>query len=499
MDSKYDIVIIGSGLGGLMTANFLAKKGHKVAILEKNAFAGGGLQSFKKHGVTFDTGIHYIGGLEKGQNLYKLFNYLNIFSDLKIRELDVNGFDHFFLGEKKFVFPKGYSNFQKTLGSYFPGEQEAIATYLQKLKDISNSFSLYNLNPIEFNLQNFYDKLLLGRAWDFIQSITKNTTLQNLLAAQNILYAGKHESTFLFVHALISNHYIEGAWRFVDGSNQVADALVNRLHEMGGEIFYNAKASKFVFSNDKIKSVVTENNQEIFGENFISAIHPYQTMEMIEPDKIRKSYRNRLQSLENTSSAFILYLVMKDGTIPYMNYNSYYYSDGNVWTLSAYDEKEFPQSIAIYPVTDSIDEKYTRGLSVMAYMNYNEVRKWENTEIEKRGEEYAAFKEFKAQRMIKKLEQIFPGIRKNIKAYISATPLTLRDYTGTHEGSLYGIERDYRQPNNSMLFPKTKVSNLYLTGQNLSLHGMLGVSMGALLTCSEFMDLNELLKEINHA
>ena len=101
--------------------------------------------------------------------------------------------------------------------------------------------------------------------------------------------------------------------------------------------------------------------------------------------------------------------------------------------------------------------------------------------------------------MIDELEKIYPGIRRNIKSYATATPLTFRDYTGTYRGAIYGIERDYQNPNKSLLFSKTKVPNLYLTGQNLSMHGMLGVSMGALLTCSEFVDINELLREINHA
>ncbi len=499
MKKKFDIVIIGSGLGGLITGNILSRKGFKVAILEKNAYPGGCMQSFVKDGVTFDTGIHYVGGLRKGQTLNKLFSYLNILSDLNIRELDAEGFDRFLIGDKEFVYPSGYSNFQKKMESYFPREKKAIATYIQKIRSIADSVSLYNLKPTHFNSQNFYDKFTLGNAWDFIQSITQDTTLQNLLAAQNPLYAGKPESTFLFVHALITNHYIEGVWRFVDGSNQLAKALVKNFHKSGGEIFYKMEAAKFVFSNDTIQSVVAGEDQEFIGDRFISAIHPYQTMEMIEPGSIRKSYRKRLQNLRNTTSMFSLYIVLKEGTFPHMNYNYYTYPNGNVWGLSYYDEKKFPQNLNIFPLADSIDKKYTRGISVLAFMDYNEVSKWENTKVEKRGEEYEAFKELKSQKILTELETIYPGIRKKITSYTSSTPLTLKDYTGTHRGAVYGIERDYRNPNNSLLFPKTKVSNLYLTGQNLSLHGMMGVSMGALLTCSEFMDLNELIEEINHA
>jgi all-trans-retinol 13,14-reductase len=131
-------------------------------------------------------------------------------------------------------------------------------------------------------------------------------------------------------------------------------------------------------------------------------------------------------------------------------------------------------------------------------MDYNELSKWEDTKVGRRGDDYKTFKEEKAQKMITRLDEIFPGFRKKIKSYNTATPLTLRDYTGTYRGSLYGIERNSQDPNKALLFSKTKVPNLFLTGQNLSMHGMLGVSMGALLTCAHFCDLNELLLEINH-
>jgi all-trans-retinol 13,14-reductase len=498
MNSKYDIVIIGSGFGGLLTGNILSKKGFKVAIIEKNDHHGGCLQSFKVGDVIFDTGIHYVGGLKKGQTINRILGYLGILHDLNLREMDADGFDHFLIGNKEYVYPSGYSSFQSKLESYFPEESQGIQKYIGKIQSIANSISLYNLRPTQFSLENFYAKYGYGNLWEFIQSITKNTELQQLLAAQNPLYAGTPESTFLFVHALITNHYLEGPYRFVDGSKQLADALVNKFKSYGGEIFYNERASKFKFSGDSIACLQTANGQEYSGSKYISSIHPYFLMEMIDPDKIRKSYRNRLQNLKNTSSMFNLYLELKDGTVPYLNYNYYYYPSGDVWALSYYDREKFPQTLNIFPIADSVDEKYTRGLSVLAFMDYEDVSRWEDSKLNQRGEEYEAFKEEKSNKVIDMLEIIYPGIRKNIKSYVTATPLTFRDYTGTYRGAIYGIDRDYRYPNTSLIFPKTKLPNLYITGQNLSLHGMLGVSMGALLTCAEFIHINELIEEFNN-
>ncbi len=85
------------------------------------------------------------------------------------------------------------------------------------------------------------------------------------------------------------------------------------------------------------------------------------------------------------------------------------------------------------------------------------------------------------------------------KSYYTSSPLTLRDYIGTVEGSMYGYAKDYKNPIKSFVSAKTKVPNLFLTGQNLNLHGVLGVTISAFVTCSEFMDREKLMKEITIA
>jgi all-trans-retinol 13,14-reductase len=499
VSNYFDILIIGSGLGGLITANILSRKGYKVAVLEKNDHPGGCLQSFEKDGVIFDTGIHYVGGLEKNQALNKVFSYLGILPELSVRKMDEEGFDRFQIGNNAYAYSMGYENFEKKLFSYFPAEKKAIRNYVNKIREIANSISLYNLRPVNMDPKLFYEKFNFGNTWDYIRSITPVRELQQLLAALNSLYAGTPESSFLYVHALILNHYIESAWRFVDGSKQVADQLVMKLKENGGELYLDEKAVRFKGQKGKIELVITASGQEYYSNNYISAIHPYETMEMLEDGIVRKAYRNRLQNIANTISTFSLYLVFHDKKVPYLNSNFYYYPSGNVWGLSDYSKQVFPQNLGFYPIADSADEQYTRGASVLSFMDYDEVAPWEGSTIEKRGQSYEDFKQEKAEKMIELLEGAMPGIKHHIKSYTAATPLTLRDYTGTHRGSTYGIFRDFRSPNESLLFPHTKVKNLFLSGQNLSLHGMLGTTMGALLTCSEFYNLNDLLKEINNA
>ncbi|WP_290707020.1 FAD-dependent oxidoreductase, partial [Flavihumibacter sp. CACIAM 22H1] len=114
---EYDIVIIGGGLGGLLCAAILGKEGHKVAVLEKNRQFGGSLQTFSRNKKLFDSGVHYIGGLAKGQTLYQVFNYLGLMQQLNLERLDENGFDRIVFLEdgKEYPLAQGYENFSDQL------------------------------------------------------------------------------------------------------------------------------------------------------------------------------------------------------------------------------------------------------------------------------------------------------------------------------------------------------------------------------------------------
>ena len=497
MNKTPHVLIIGSGLGGLICGYILSKEGFRVTILEKHHKCGGNLQTFKRQGVEFDTGMHYIGSLDKGQVLHKFFNYYGFLGKVKCRRLDENGFDRIFIKDKEYPYAMGYDNFVEKAAQFFPGEHKTIQTYADKIRQLTKSIELYNLKEVETSQLLNVDSLN-ENAFDYIKSLTGNPRLQNYLSALNSLYAGERNKTFMYVHALINNHYIESAYRFVGGSEQVADAFVESIKSNGGEVLNNQEVTKFIFDDYKsIKAVETKQGEVFHADCFISNMHPYNTMQLVPDEMVRKIYKKRLQRLPNTISSFAVYVALKDKSMEYLNSNYYYYKNENVWGAEIYNKNDWPQGFGLYPLADSLDEKYTRGFSVMTYMDYDELKPWENTTVENRGESYKAFKEEKAQKLLDLVEMRFPGIRSKIKAYYTSTPLTLRDYTGTHRGSMYGIMRDCNNPNESYIFPRTKVPNLYLTGQNLNLHGMLGVSIGALLTCGEFVGLNYLIRKIN--
>jgi all-trans-retinol 13,14-reductase len=225
---KYDFLIVGGGIGGLICGCLLSKEGYKVCILEKHSTLGGGLHVFKKHNTVFETGIHYVSGFSHDQVLSKLFSYLNVLENLKLKELDADAFDIMHIGEdnQKYELGSGEDNFINGLSRHFPDQRENLKRYISSIKRLSKKFYLFNLEPRETDMFSMDDELLqpVGK---YISQFFTNKKLENILAWNNSLYAGIYNKTPAYVHILITKFFLEGATRFVDGSQQLADNMGN--------------------------------------------------------------------------------------------------------------------------------------------------------------------------------------------------------------------------------------------------------------------------------
>lgn len=497
MNKKYDILIAGSGLGGLVCGYILSKNGYKVVILEKNSQIGGCLQTFTRNRVKFDTGMHYIGSMEENQILYRFFKYLNLL-DIKLSRLDTDGYDVIAIGKDQYKYASGFDNFIKTLSEYFPSNENDIKNYIQKIKEIADASPLYKLQEINTNvfIEADYIKTSVN---EFIDSITENKRLKAVLAGNLPLYAGVKDKTPTYIHALINNFYIQSAWRIIGGSDKIAESLANSIKTFGGEILTNSEVVEFLCNDTKTTGVQLSNGNIIEADYFISNIHPQETLNRINSKIIRKIYRERIASLENTISNFTVFIKFKKDKLPYLNYNFYYYDHEEVWDFNNYDKTLWPQSYLYMHQISEENSKFAESAELIGYMNYEEVKKWENTTIGKRGKDYENFKKEKAEKLLNKLEETFPGTKDSIETYYTSSPLTYKDYIATKDGSMYGIIRDKNFPNKAYVSQRTKIPNFLMTGQNINSHGILGVTIGAMITCAEFLGMNKIIRDIDNA
>lgn len=497
---EYDFVIIGSGLSGLLSGAILSKNGYNVCVVEKNKAAGGNLQNFKRDGIDLETGMHYFGSGGKGQFIYQIFKYLDIYNELKIKRLDLDHFDIINYNEREYPYAQGFDNFTEKLSATFPDERTSIVNFINKIREVGGTSDFFNLRIKDSGDNSFRLNPLYGKnAYRFITSVTGNNILQNVLSGLSGILGGPKENINLYIYGMIYYSFIQSTWRFVGGSGQLANALVKKIEKYGGSVQTGMRVKEFVLGeNRNIKYIKTDQNVEIRGKRFISSTHPTETFKMLPTNVLGKSYAGRINQIENSFGMFKLYVILKKNRFKYLNYNYHCALTENMWSSPTLSNV-WPDKFWLSTPAHTLNDSYATNMVLLSPVGKEMFRKWLNTGVEKRGKEYDELKTKMAENLLSSVEKYFPGYKASIEKYYTSTPLTFRDYTGTAEGSAFGLIKDSENSLMATVMPKTKIKNLYLTGQNVNAHGMVGVSAGVLVTLSFITDINRIIKKIANA
>jgi all-trans-retinol 13,14-reductase len=478
---RYDVVIIGSGFGGLVCAHLLAKAGKRVLVLERQLQAGGCIQSYQRREEAFDTGLHYVGGLGEGQKLNRIFSHLGLMR-LPWHRLDPEGFDQITIGGETFAFAEGYDQFASKLAARFPKERGALQQYVETLQ---------RAEAVAFGSSDAYQLFGTG-AYDYLTRTFSDPLLINVLSGSALKMELRQASLPLFTFAHGNSSFIQSSWRLHGDGNLIVKSLVDDIHSFGGEVICGAEVDELTEKDGRIVAAHCTNGETYEGDVFISDIYPSLTFAMVkESALLRNLFRRRMSSMENTFGMFTASLTLKPGTLPYFNHNKFVYRQPNVWTF--YEEAG---SVGGVMISCRVPEEgtYATQIDLLTPMPWHVCEPWTDTRVGRRGADYLALKARYADECISLAETVIPGLREMVSQTFTSTPLTYRDYTLTPNGSAYGVRRDCRNLVITMLSPRTPIPNLLLTGQNLMLHGLEGVSMTALLTCQEILGTDYIKK-----
>lgn len=480
---KYDAIIIGGGLGGLQCAYVLAKeKKWRVCVLEQNALLGGCLQTFKRGGHLFDTGFHYVGGLAEGEPLNQLFSYFNLLH-LPWKRMDSDCFDEIIVKGKSYAFANGHEQFVERLSKEFPHQRENLIRYSEKLQEIGRTiFDKLNDKGGDF----FESPYFTQTAKDFLEETISDEQLRMVLAGAS-LKMQLDDQLPLYIFAQINNSFINSAWRIEGGGMQIATSLANDIRKMGGDVFTRQKVTALVETDGRVTQAIVNNGEKCYeADVFISNAHPMRTNEWLESSKgIRKIYRKRIAGIPNSFGIFTVNLLLKENAIRYQNRNQYIYETEDIWHLA--EERNDGKSLLVSYLPPK-EGQYTRNIDLLAPMRWSEVEQWVGTHIMQRGEAYEELKRAKAEACIRLAAKHIPGLEESIEKIFTSTPLTYYDYTGTQCGAAFGTQKDCSRLMQTVLPVTTPIHNLYQTGQNINLHGILGVSITALLTCKKIIN-----------
>ncbi len=433
---KYDVVVIGSGFGGLACAQLLSKAGYHVLVLEAHWQPGGCLQSYQRKGHSFDTGLHYVGGLGEGETLHDVFGLLGLLR-LPWHRMDVDGTDHITMNGQTYCLAQGFDHFVDVLATDFPHQRQALRTYVDMLQGPDPDFSV---NAWQWLNETFSDKLLI----DILSGSCLKTEL-------------RRESLPLLAFAHSQKSYIQSSWRLKGDSAMIVRSLVDDIKHMGGDVICRAEVKELIEQEGRVVAALCDNGERYEGHLFISDIHPAQTFALVKESKVlKKIFRTRMRMLENTYGMYTYSLVLKPQTLPYFNHNKFVYEGGSVW-----------------------DENTAKVML--------------SCRVPEDGSEYATLLDLLTPCDISPMtlaEMVIPGLCDMVCEQYISTPHTWQRFTHTPDGSAYGIRKDCRQPLLTMLSPRTPLSNLLLTGQNVMLHGLEGVAMTAKQTYDIIKNIN---------
>ena len=483
MNSALNIVIIGSGLGGLTCGVVLAKNGYNVTVLEQQAQVGGCLQCFERRGARFETGMHFIGSAAEGQTLCRMLRYLEVLPDITLSRLDPQAYEVVSLEGSRFAFASGREPFIDQMSQYFPHQRDNLVRYYDLVRKVADGSSLHSLKQVETDAV-VNTEYMLRSVNEVIDEVITDPLLAKVLVGNLPLYAAERDKTPFATHAFIMNFYNQSAFRIVGGSDGVAKSLVKTIGRYGGRVLTRQKVTRIVCDDTHAIGVETEGGF-MPADIVISDAHPMRTLEMLDTRLIRPAFRARISAMSQTVGGFAVYLHFKEDSLPYMNHNFYGYHYGTPWDCEQYDEESWPKGYLYMHLCHEANPRFAKTAVILSYMQMDDVRQWIGTHVGHRGEDYEVFKRRKAERLLDAVERDFPHLRDHIAYYYTSTPLTYLDYTGTEGGSMYGVARDVTKGAACRVPHRTKVPNVLQTGQNINSHGILGVIVGTVVTCSE--------------
>jgi all-trans-retinol 13,14-reductase len=503
----WDVIVIGSGIGGLAAAAALGKHGKRVLLLEQHNVAGGQTQTFVRQGWTFATGVHYIGGVGPqagGEGQFgRLLAWL---TDGALQfAACANPYDIVRLPGFEFGIPHPESAYRAALLQRFPAEQAVIDGWFQASREARTAaFTLMAMHSLPAWIAAGL-RLLRGKqaqAWAhhtlaFEMTRISNPQLRAVLGARWGDYGAAPATAPFVEHALVTGSYDAGAYYPVGGPARFAQTLLPAVLAAGGECRLGADARRILIDNGHVAGVEVMQNGQTRTE-----IAPYVISDMGAANTVAclqegessgevSAWREEIRALAPGLGFVALYIGL-EGDIAAAGASSanlwiYEQEDvGRVWQQPA--DEDAPGLFVSFPSLKDPSHHGPPTAEVLALVDPAVFAPWLSG-IHDAGEgvesdNYAAFKDWVAARLLAQFERHFPALAPMVRFHEAATPRTQQHFTRSLGGSMYGLELTGDRMGNASLNLRTPVPGLLLAGQDVAGPGVPAAFMAGLMAAA---------------
>jgi all-trans-retinol 13,14-reductase len=484
MESKrpYDALIIGSGIGGLSAGIILSLLNLRVAVIEKNPLPGGLMRGYRREGMDCPVGVHYFGSFGEGEPLRRICDFLGVTERMAVERMGCGGpIDRYLFDDFTFDLPEGVDAFAASLEQAFPDERRPIAQIADSLRttaDAQNSFAFLSPAP------PLLDGKLYAPLDVYLAGMNCSQGLRNVLSVA-ARWMGMSESECpVFYHHFVLASYLASSWRLRETGSNLAEAFVSRLEELGGTLICGDAVTAIFASDAAIRGVRLASGRVLDGSRIVAAIHPKNVIEMLPEGAVKPRHARMVGQLSETEGLFALSAAVDAATHPALPYN--------LFRLRA-DREGTVKDGAFYQLRDGRAGKNL--LVIITKSPYPEWSRWEDTTSGSRGAAYAEAKAGRAGRLLREAEGIF-GPLAGAKVLDAYTPLSLRDWAGSPDGSPYGIMRSLRQLPVAAALSRLAPAGLYFAGQNALSPGVLGTLLGSLQVARQVLGPERFASEV---
>lgn len=445
MNNKYDAIVVGAGIGGLICGCYLAKNGLKTLIAEQHFQPGGCCTSFKRNGFIFDAGGHYFGGLRPGGSMRSILDYL----ELPVEEMFIcaDPID-------KLVFPdftidicQDKHAFAAQLRKFFPEESTGIDGFFEEIQGFNYTKSFqYRGKSFQTILDQYFRQQEIKAVFDIL-----------------ILYIGLTSATVSAISAILlfKEFILDGGYYPRGGMQAFPDHLVKTFLSYGGTMALSQRVEKIKITDGRCKGVVLSGGRELECRYVVSNGDAFQTYhQLIGTENVSKDTLESLSDMELAVSHFVTYIGLESKL-------SLQGEDRcNTWYVPGYDVGRIYDGMLKNPVKNdgfihiafpsfhdsSLAPKQcdTAFLTVLAPFRDKDF--WDSS------------RERLSDILIRRIDEKIPGFAAAVKYKGNFTPHTIERYTLNRQGANYGWAMSPQQSGLYRLAPRTGIKGIYMAG-----------------------------------
>ena len=454
MNTDFDAVIIGSGIGGLTCGAFLTQSGMRVLVLEKHTQIGGYTHSFKRRQFIFESAVHSVPAGPDGL-IFHLLRKLGL--ENSVKTIEHRSMYHSKWQDFSYSVPVWCNDIIQKIGDDFPGQKTNFINMLDDMKEFYYSF----LSPVKSDsleetpgYKAFISKYMNRSFRDYVESFLSDERLRRVFYSQ-WPFGGSPPShapvafyvLMFVVHAMEGSHYIEG------GFSKLASALASVIKSGGGEVRTRSAVTALRTKENRASELLLENGETISARLFVSNISPYLLhREIIDPQARSKIWLRRLNNLNPSVSSTAVYLGLNSDISEIIPDNISFWFGNN--DNDIYDgilnnrSQQIDHLIFLQHPSTAVEKTIT----ILNFVKQSYSADWKQE------------KKKHAENMLSKAEELYPGLRERISLTEIGSPGTFERYTGNTGGALYGFENTSHIYGEAKLPVKTYLSNLFQTG-----------------------------------